>query len=109
MKILRLTRHEASQAQLAELRRIYGDDITVLNISETVPNSLRVRELVEEHGADVIEAVLPLPFLAEVLRDVRIPVIRAVMRRELKDGGEVEFHFDHYERVLKIEVVTERL
>ena len=111
-KILRLTRHPASEEQLAELRRIFGSESEIVEISETVPGSARVRELVEEHRATVLEAVLPLPVLAEIINPrtgVTIPVIRAVMNRELKEDGTVVFNFSHYERILKIEVQTERL
>ncbi len=111
-KIIRLTRHPASEEQLVELRRIFGSESEIVEISETVPGSARVRELVEEHSASVLEAVLPLPILAEVINPrtgVTIPVIRAVMNRELKEDSNAVFTFSHYEKVLKIEVQTERL
>lgn len=111
-KILRLTRHPASEEQLVELKRIFGSDLEIVDISETVSGAARVRELVEENGATVLEAVFPLPILAEVINPrtgVTIPVIRAVMDRELKEDGTAVFNFSHYERILKIEVQTERL
>ena len=110
--ILRLTRHPASEEQLAELKRIFGSDSKIVEISETVSGSARVRELVEENGATVLEAVLPLPILAEVINPrtgVTVPVVRAVMDRELQEDGTAIFKFSHYERILKIEVQTERL
>lgn len=109
MNILRLTRHEPSREQISELMRIYGNGVNVVTVCETVPDAKRVAELVEEHKADVLEVVLPIGLLAEVLKTVKVPVIRAVMLRELKEDGTVEFIFDHYERVVKVEVVTERL
>ena len=112
MKILRLTRHKIESGQLAELQRLYGADCEVLEVSETVPNAARVSEIVREQCADVLEAVLPLPLMAEVVgpRGCGIPVIRAITRREFaEDGVKVHFTFSHYEKVLKVEVVTERL
>lgn len=110
-KILRLTRHAAEPVQIAELRRIYGADSEIVEISETVPNVDRIRELVVEHGATVLEAVLPLPLMADAVgpRGVKIPVIRAITKRVLAPDGSATFPFQHYEKVLKVEVVTERL
>lgn len=111
MKILRLTRHASYPEQLAELRRIYGEDIEVLWVSETVPSGERVKELVVEFQADVLEAVLPLPILAECFNPkngIKVPIIRAAMVRKLEDDL-ATFEFSHYERVLKVLVETERL
>lgn len=109
--ILRLTRHPASEEQLGELKRIFGSDCEILEVSETVSGAARVHELVEEHSATVLEAVLPLPILSEVVssRTGVDPVIRAVMDREIKEDGTAVFTFSHYERVLKVEVQTVRL
>lgn len=111
-KILRLTRHAASEAQKLELNRIYGE-VEILEVSETVTGAARVKELVEEAAADVLEAVLPLPMLAEVLNPragIAVPIIRSVMNRELvADGVTATFTFSHFERLVKVEVITERL
>ena len=109
MRVLRLTRHKPTREQVNELVRIFGNGVTVINVSETVPNARRVAKLVKEHRADVLEAVLPIGLLAEVIKTVKVPVIRAVMKRRLKADGSVEFVFDHYERVVKVEVIAERL
>ena len=110
MKIMRLTRHDATAEQLAQLQRIYGSDIEVVKVSETVPNAARVVELAKEHSADVVEAVLPLPILADLLKLSTTPVIRAITRRELKeDGSKTEFVFSHYERYVRVVVETEPL
>lgn len=113
MKILRLTRHPAVPEQLAELTRIYGAEAEVVEHSETVPSVERVKEILAGHSADVLEAVLPLPLMAQCLdpkNGVGIPVIRAITVRELQpDGTKVDFRFSHYERIVKVEVVTERL
>ena len=113
MKVLRLTRHGATPEQLDELRRIFGDDCVVTEVSETVPDAARVTAICAEYGADVLEAVLPLPLMAEVVNPrtgVGIPVIRAITNRMLDASGEKAiFAFSHYEKVIKVEVVTERL
>jgi len=110
-KILRLTRHAVSEKQLADLRRIFGE-VEIVEVSETVPNAERVRELLEEAEAEVLEAVLPLPLLAEVLNPrlgITVPVIRAVMNREVGKDGSATFEFSHYEKILKVLIETECL
>ncbi len=63
-RLLRLTRHEASEAQVTEARCIFGADLEIVTISETVPDAARVRQLVEANAATVLEAVLPPDFTA---------------------------------------------
>lgn len=110
-KILRLTRHPIVPEQLAELKRIYGADAEIVEVSETMPNAARVVELVREHSADAVEAVLPLPLMAELLKVIgETPVLRAITRREFDATGiKTMFVFDHYERIIRVEVVTERM
>ena len=119
-RILRLTRHEASKDQLSELERIYGEDVEVEILNETLPQDsreavARFDELVSENDADVVEAVLPVNLLQALLNyssfchqeDGRI--IRAQMDREVQEDGEAIFTFNHYEVVKKVEIVTEVL
>jgi len=72
-----------------------------------------VLALAEEHGADVIEAVLPPPLLADLtssrVNTRGIPVIRAQMAREVDAAGNATFAFIRYERIIKVEVVAEPL
>ena len=58
-KILRITRHATQSAQLADLQRIYGSDVEVVQVAETVADAAAVKGLVETHAPDVLEAVLP--------------------------------------------------
>lgn len=116
MRILRLTRHPVVPEQLAELRRIFakpGEFLEIVEVSETVLDAARVKALVDEHGADVLEAVLPMPILADLTHPksgLSVPLIRAITRRELsEDGTKTAFAFSHYEKVIKVEVLSERL
>lgn len=113
MRVLRLTRHPAGEKQEAELRRIFGADCVIIDHSETVPGVERVHKLVKEYQADVLEAVLPLPLMAQTINPhtgVGVPVIRAITKRVIsEDDGSTSFPFQHYEKVLRVEVQTERL
>ena len=112
MRVLRLTRHPLSSGQLTELARIYGPNVEVVEASESVPGVERVKELIAEHRAEVLEAVLPLPLIAQCVdprNGVGVPVIRSAMNRVLDDAGNATFTFSHYEKVNKVVVETERL
>jgi len=116
-RIVRLTRHEASATQLAELRRIFGEDAEVGIVSETLPNNTREAvarfdEVAAE--ADIVEAVLPMNLLEAVLKFSAFSkgggvIVRAITQRNLHNDGTTTFDFQNYERIVKIEVITERL
>jgi len=116
MNVLRITRHSAEEAQVQELNRIYGE-VEITEVSETMPTG--TREFVtrfDELAADaeIVEAVLPPNLLEAALKFSEFAkrggqIIRAAMNREVDDDGNATFVFDHYERVVKVEVVTERL
>lgn len=115
MNILRLTRHEASAKQKAELARIFGQ-VKITLASETLPANpheavTRFDELANDF--DVVEVVLPVNLLEPVLKFSQLGqkgrIIKAVTERQLTEDGEVKFSFDHYVKVIKVEVVTERL
>lgn len=116
-RIVRLTRHEASEVQLAELRRVFGGDADITMVSETLPGDpreavARFDEIAAE--ADVAEVVLPVNLLEAVLKFSQFSkrggqLIRAVTKRELGEDGQATFQFQHYELVKKVEVVTEVL
>jgi len=116
-KVVRITRHKASEAQIAELQRLYGTDVEVVTINESMPTNTReftarFDELAED--ATVVEAVLPLNLMEAALKFTKFvksggSIIRSVMNREVDDDGNAKFTFDHYEKVVKVEITTERL
>ena len=119
-KILWFSRHQMTDDQLADLRRIFGQ-IEVKQESCTASSAKEVAQLGKD--CDILAVVLPPSLLADLLNP-RLsegkPVIRAIANRvptgnTVKNPAtgkeEQEFRFEHagWERVLKIEVVTERL
>lgn len=131
-KIVRLTRHQAEEVQIEDLRRIFGE-IEVSMVSETMPTDTRqftARFDAIAGDADVVEAVLPINLMEAALRFTafakrngklvramtnRVPRLDADGKQVMADkpGGAPEpvfdFVFDHYELVKKVEIVTERL
>jgi hypothetical protein len=112
MKILRITRHQATEEQIDALQSIFGADIDIDEKSVTV-NSVRDFDNIVQ-GYDVVEAVLPVDLLAEIFatshfihaRDGKL--IRANMEREVTDDG-VVFTFSHYEHVKNVSLQIEPL
>lgn len=106
--------------QIADLRRIYGNDIVIEKHNITASSHKDVLEASKE--ADVIAVVLPPNILADLVnpRNNKKPVIRAVSNRE-KTGklvlnqatgqNEEEYRFVHggWEQVEKIEIIVKKL
>ena len=117
MKILRLTRHEVQPHQLEDLNRIFGDDIEISQVSESLPSDSRAAvkrfdEIAE--GFEVIEAVLSINLIEAVLKFSEFSkrggtLIRAITERNDDGAGNVTFDFSHYEKIIKVETITERL
>lgn len=118
--VLWFSRHNMTDDQIDDLKRIFGSDVTIHHVSA---NAASWKDVVEA-GAndDVLAVVLPPALLADLTnpRNNQKPVIRAIANR-VPTGKQVvnpatgkledEFKFVHagWEKVVKIEVVTERL
>ena len=119
MRVLWLSRHELTEAQVADLNQIYGE-IEVKTFKQSVSSWKDVVEAGTD--CDVLAVVLPPAILADLTnpRNNSKPVIRAKANR-VPTGNtivnpatgkeETEYRFEHagWERVVKIEVVVEAL
>lgn len=108
--ILWFSRHSMTDSQLAALTAKFGD-VTVHQINKTINSAFELQD--EIAANDVIAIVAPLNLQAQFLKLAGDkPVITAETRRELvrsADGGEdkVNFVFNGWTRLVKIDVVTE--
>lgn len=105
-KVLWFSRHEMSDEQRAAL-----GDVEIVQISKTINSAY---ELIEEiNDCDIIAIVAPLNIQKQFLSLANgKPVIYAVNQRVLvpnEEGGEdkVMFRFNGWQRIVKIDVVTE--
>lgn len=119
-KVLWLSRHIMSAEQVADLKRIYGNDIVVKSVDMTVSSW---RDVVDAGAdCDILAVVLPPAILADLTnpRNNSKPVIRAKANRvatgktivnPATGKEEAEYSFQHagWEQVIKIEVVTKQL
>lgn len=118
-RVLWVSRHTMTQAQEADLRRIYGE-VEVKQFADSVTSAKQVVELGSD--CDVLAVVLPPAFLAD-LTNPRVnqkPVIRAIANRVAtgrtvtnpatgKEEPEIKFEHAGWKRVVKVEIVTEKL
>lgn len=116
--VLWISRHEMTEAQLADLERIMGEDVRLSPWRDTVRDVSVLAPAVEE--ADAVAAVLPLELMARLLRLTGgKPLLQAVSRRlptgrtHLTPQGnrEPEFAFVHdcWQQVLRLELETKIL
>lgn len=118
-KILWLSRHAMTEEQVADLHRIYGE-VEVKTFDQTVSGWKDVVEAGAD--CDVLAVVLPPAILADLTNpnNNQKPVIRSKANRvatgkmavnPATGKEEAQYLFKHagWERVIKIEVVTEPL
>jgi len=117
--ILWYSRHEMTQDQFSDLCRIYGE-VQIKRMDGTVKSWREIAEAGDD--CEVLAVVLPPAILADLVnpRNNQKPVIRAIANR-VETGNmvinpatnkeEVEYKFQHagWEKIIKIEVVTELL
>ena len=111
-KILWISRHILGKEQLADLKRIYGEDITVDNYNDTVKDISDIAPLVDAY--DVFAAVLPLDLMAEMLLIAGgKPVIRSVCRRtlikhaeDMEHEAEAVFKHVHWQQIKALRLET---
>jgi hypothetical protein len=117
MKIMRLTRHAVTAEQVEALEEKYGD-VNIVQVTDTLLSNPREAvamfdQLAQQSYADVAEVVLPINLLQAVLQSEFVKnggiVIRSVMDREVDSEGNATFTFSHYEKIVKVEIVTEPL
>lgn len=108
--VLWFSRHSMTDPQLAALTTKLGD-VTVNQVNKTINSAFELQD--EIAANDIIAIVAPLNLQAQFLKLAGDkPVIVAETKRELvkdADGGEdkVNFIFNGWTRLVKIDVVTE--
>lgn len=133
--VLWVSRHNPVPAQIEELRKKIGD-VEVVQLSGNIPNAEYVVEKARELGAEYIVPVLPLSFIARLAElskkegftvlfsrmktiatldseeEARKLVEEAPDKRTMvsyRDGTTRVFEFDRFEKLVKVELVTEPL
>jgi len=116
MKILRLTQHATTDTQVAALQRIFGE-VTITQTNETLP--MLVKDAVSRFDMlselfDVVEVVLPTNLVEGILKFSGFSkrggiLIRAIMLRTIVEEKAIFVFSGDYEKIVKVEIVTEML
>jgi hypothetical protein len=136
MRVLWVSRHYPLPAQLAELQRIYGADVEIVQMQGVIPNAEAVVQKAKEVGAEVIVPVLPLSMIARLaemqkkegftllfakmnaiasvksLEEARKIAMEAPEKRTIttySDGVVRVFEFERFEKIVEVKLVTEVL
>ena len=108
-KVLWFSRHELNEDQVCDLRRIFGE-ITVSQVNKTINNAYEVQKEISE--SDIIAIVAPIHLQEQFLKLAgEKPVISCRNKRIIDptDNTKVNFVFDGWYQIKKIEVITEDL
>lgn len=112
-KILCVTRHTITEKQENELKRIYGKNCIIDQQFEQVSSVDTLLNTCKKNQYTVIMAVLPLPLLEQLLKEIRfqyldIVVIKSIMCRYWNDDI-AKFEFDHFEQIQEIKIISKKL
>ena len=111
-KVLWFSRHTMTPDQEKALEFIYGD-IVVNQVDKTISSAYEVKDEVDD--ADVICIVAPIGIQEQFLKIAgNKPVLtaksdRIIIPDENGDESKIEFRFRQWDRLLKVEVLTEPL
>jgi len=114
LKVLWLCRHYPKRKQIHELKRIFGEDVEIVQVVEKVSGAGRILELMKEYNCDEVVVNVPDKILSGLLSKGVRP-IRAIMQRTINRNyyahPRAKYTFRHicFERVHKYDVRTERL
>jgi len=94
--------------QVEDLKRIYGEDVKVIQVHENIKSIDRIIELMREYPVNDIVVVLPIELIQQLIeRGIR--PLRAKMERVIRDDGTCEFKHMYFERIKNVKIETERL
>ena len=108
-KVLWFSRHNMSEDQAQDLKRIYGD-VTINQVSKTINSAYELQD--DINNSDVIAIVAPVNLQQQFLKLAEgKPVISARSKRlvDLNDDTKFIFVFDGWYQILEVKVVTQDL
>jgi len=108
-KVLWFSRHEMSQDQKTDLQRIYGD-ISITQVNKTIQSVYELKDDINNY--DIIAIVAPIHLQQQFLKIAKDkPIISCRNKRvfDPADNTKVNFVFDGWYQIVKIEVATKDL
>jgi len=108
MKIVWVSRHKMTRENCDILRRAFSE-FEVVQYSNTVKNVKELIEFANREGADVYIVVLPPHIVQQLLSKDKRPVYRFIVEREVDETGNVKVIPVGLERIVRIEIITEKV
>ena len=103
-----VSRHELNEKNNEILKRAFGD-YEIVRFSQTVTDVSELVKFANENDADAYVVVLPPHLIQQLMNADRRPIYRFVVNRIVDESGNATFVPIGLERIVKIEVVTERI
>ena len=103
-----VSRHKLTSENHEILRKAFGD-YEVVQYAETIQDVSELVKFANENDADAYVVVLPPHLIQQLMNADRRPVYRFVVNRTVSEDGNAVFTPIGLERIVKIEVVTERI
>ena len=108
MRLVWVSRHDLKPENHEILKKAFGD-YEVIQFPKTVKDINTLIDFANANNADAYVVVLPPDLIQQLLvRDNR-PIYRFIVERREKENGEVEFIPKGLERIVRIEVIVERI
>lgn len=117
-KILWVSRHDLTEEQLSDLKRIYGDDLSVTKMDKTIKS---VEDILNEaNDFDVLAVVLPIDLIADLFGKTDKEIITSKSERVLLETTvynlstqkqEAQYKFVHkcWNRYKEVKILMEQL
>jgi len=108
MRLVWVSRHELNEKNKEILSKAFGH-YEVYQYKDTVNNVSELIEFADSVDADAYVVVLPINLIADLIKADNRPIYRFIVNRILKDDGSVEFVPVGLEKIVKVELVTEKV
>lgn len=109
VKLVWVSRHSLTEKNWDILKCAFPQGVTLYQYRDTVSDVRELKEFADKVEADAYVVVLPPHLIQQLMQIDRRPIYRFVVDRKLLPDGEVIFDPVGLERIVKIEVVTERV
>ncbi len=112
-RILWVSRHPLEECQGEALRQAFGG-IEVISHDRDLNSASEIIDVFVARECDEMVVVLSLHLHADLIQELEerglsVRPMVAIMRRMRMEGDETIFTFDHFERILRLHMETERV
>jgi hypothetical protein len=107
-RVLWFSRHLMSDAQKQDLEKIFNCDIDIKQVNKTIKHAYELKDDMED--CDIVAVVMPLNLQQQMLNVIGDkPMLISKNHRILETDGNFKFIHAGWERIRKIEIVSDVL